>query len=495
MHTLRAQIDHMSQRPFMGRLLAFLNGDLYPLLFAVLVLLSSFLGAELFLFGFTAIVIAFACIFGKSAKSVLVPMVLVVYGMSWRHTPQHPYLSDFLYRTDVLILIGVFSAVAFASMLFHFFLRGADKNGGGGLTFGFLFFGAALLFNGLFSGSYVAQDGVLGALLSLSFVGVYLFVAFFLREKIPVRYFAYLLLLASAIVCIQTIKQAFNIAFFRDSFDAKYGYKDLMVAGWGMSNNVGGMLAMFLPALFYFAYKSRYGWAFYLWAFVQYGCICLTYSRTAMLFGGVLFLGGAVLLFVLKSPCRTFFRIADGVTAAVLIVVFAAFSGKILDLIYAAIERGDMGRFDLWKNGLLNFLSAPFFGSGFYAPIDPSDPNWSYNIVNWVFPDMYHNLFVQVAASCGVFGLFALFLHFSEVSAFAFSGRFTAEKLFCLAVAAMVAATSLLDNHIFHIFPAILYALSLSVLEKQNAGAGFGASKKLRQRHFLCRYGTRFFPF
>ena len=106
-------------------------------------------------------------------------------------------------------------------------------------------------------------------------------------------------------------------------------------------------------------------------------------------------------------------------------------------------------------------MSAPLFGSGFYIHFYP---DFGFDIANWVFPDMYHNIFVQIFASCGLIGMMAYLYHISQVLCLLFR-RPTADRILNLSIFLAVSGASLLDNHVFHIFPALLYSLALGLWE------------------------------
>lgn len=69
-------------------------------------------------------------------------------------------------------------------------------------------------------------------------------------------------------------------------------------------------------------------------------------------------------------------------------------------------------------------------------------------------------------ASCGIFGLLAYCIHLLQV-VFAVKRRPTAESLFYIIILVAVFGMSLLDNHIFHVFPAMVYSVFLLLSERE----------------------------
>ena len=388
---LQEKFSAVAERSALQRILAFFDGKIYPAVYAVLALLSSVLGGEIPLFIVTALAIVFVCLFAKDTRSILVPLVFVMFGMSWKHTPQPPYRSDFLTQTYFYVILGVLGALVLAAFLFRLIVwRGAHNffKEKSAFKWGLIALCAALLLNGAFFAGYVPSDLLLGALFAFSFLGMYIFFFNTLEERKGLHlYAAYLLTLACAVIFLQIV----YILLFGGVVENGSINKDFFVSGWGMSNNIGGYLAFFLPACFYCSVKVRRGWILYVLGFVFFGAIVFTQSRTAILVGGIAVVCMAVYLSIVKSPQRKFIRIFNLVCLAAVIVGATVLWEEIVRLFAVIFDRGfdDSDRFFIWESGLKNFLRAPVFGVGFYEPIAP---DWSYNIENWLFPDMYHNL-------------------------------------------------------------------------------------------------------
>lgn len=497
MTSLRQKLLKAADLPLFQKISAFLDGTIYPAVYAALMLVCSLFGLEFFCYALTTAIVVYVCLFAKDTRAILPPAVLVVYSMSWKHTSQPPYRSDFLNGTAFLVVVAVLGTCILAAMILRVFLF-REK----GSLFRFPSMGAGLallclsfLTNGVFSSEFVSKDILLGFLIAFSFGALFFFFSATLKRNFNYGlYFAYILFLASAVIFLQVVKL---LVFGHTTaeghlsvFDADGSInKDLMIAGWGMSNNVGGMLAMFLPAQLYLAAKVRRGYLFYLFAFLQLGAVCATLSRSSLLFGGAMLLAGAILLSVVKTPYRKFFRIFNLAVLVCGVIFCAVFWDKIVRIFSVIFERGfsDSQRFEIWKNGLLNFLKDPPFGVGFYAPFYVD-----INIENWFFPDMYHNIFVQILASCGLFGIFAYAYHLSQVLNLAIR-KVTAERIFFLAVFLMLSGTSLLDNHLFHVFPALVYSIVLCLWER-DARKDLTLQKTLlaHDKNFpFCLFSTR----
>lgn len=466
MDQFRQKIRQASTLPVIRHIICFLEKPLYPAAYAVLALLSSLFGLEVAFFGITALVVAFSCVFSRDSRAMITPVFMAVYGMSWVHTPQPPYSSEFLNSTAMQVYLVVLGVIVLASMVFRvaLFSNGRNILKESKHRAGIVLLTLAFLLNGVGFSGYTIADLPFGLLMALSFFLFYIFffITLDVREE-TAEHVAWVMLMAAALIFIQLAK----IYLFDDIFDEDGAVnKDLIIAGWGMSNNIGASLAMFMPSGFYLALKKRHGWIYYVLSFVFFGGVCLTQSRTSALIAAIVLLAAAIYICIAKSPVRKFAIIFNCAVVVLGIVFIAVFFDFVRDIFSTFFERGfdDSHRTELWQYGILNFLRAPIFGVGFYEPITTEQLPW-YQIENWVFPDMYHNVFIQMLASCGIFGLLAYCVHLLQVI-FAVRRRPVRESLFYIAVLVTIFGMSLLDNHLFHVFPALVYSVVLLLSER-----------------------------
>ena len=472
---LARALQKAAQKPALRRIVLFFEGPFWPAAYAFLTLICSLTGGEIPFYIFTGAALAFIALFSPDTKPALVPALLAVYSTSFMHSPRaEEDPSGYFGEPHVLAVLGAFAAVVLAAYAFRLVVFGAERNffrSDGNFRWSALFLTVALLLNGAFFADYTVFDLLLGAAVALSLFGLYIFFFSTLRTRTGLtEYLAVNLVFACGVIFAQLLWALFvEGAYSGGTID-----KDLVRVGWGMSNNIGGMLAMFCPACFYLAAVRRRGCIFYVLGFLFFGGVCLTQSRSSMLVGGAILLCILVYLSVKPSPHRLFFRIFNLAALFVALLASVLFRERIREIFAVLFERGfdDSDRFFIWKSGVKNFLRAPLFGVGFYEPIAP---DWSYDIVNFVFPDMYHNLFVQMLASCGAAGAAALAFHLFELLRLCAGKKPATEKLFSLAVIAAILGTSLLDNHIVHIVPAMVYSVFLLSAEWSRAEEKRGA--------------------
>ena len=167
---LNEKMMRVGEKPVLRHILQFFDGNYYPLIYAVLVLVCSFAGFELALFAVTAAIILFTTLFSKDTKSLIVPLVLVVYGMSQRHTPQPPFSSDYLNRPYFLITTGCLLALVFAATIFRMIAYKGQGNVFKTRTkarWGLFAMGAVLVLNGVFYSGYTIANLICGIAIAL----------------------------------------------------------------------------------------------------------------------------------------------------------------------------------------------------------------------------------------------------------------------------------------------------------------------------------------
>ena len=469
---LYERIEKIRENTVVHKITDFLDGNLYPIVYAVLALVCSFTGLELPFYILTALAAIFGTVFCRDTKSLMVPLVMAVYAVSQKHTPQPPYNSGYLNEPAVLATLGVLFALVLAATIFRMIAYKGTGNVFRTPTkarWGLFALGAALILNGIFYSGYTIANLVLGIVIAFSFI--YFYIYFYntaqWTQDMP-KYIARILVLASAVILVQLAE----MFIFDDPLN-----KNQFVLGWGMSNNIGGMLAMFLPAFFYLAYKSRFGPAFYVLGFVSFAGVVLTLSRTSVFVGGAVLIACMIFLSI-KGKYVRFVRIFN-VALVIVLICFVFVPNELWRVFKYYIEHGfnDSGRWYIWENGLKNFLRAPVFGVGFYTPIAP---DWSYNIENWFFPDMYHNTYIQMLASCGILGVAAYTFHLVQGAILIFR-KPTAERIFFFLVILILSGMSMADNHLFHVFPTLVYSMLIAMCEKDyeaRAAQGGGNTAK-----------------
>ena len=242
--------------------------------------------------------------------------------------------------------------------------------------------------------------------------------------------------------------------------------KERIVFGWGIWNTAGSILASTIPLFFLGAVRS--GKMFYLLgATVAYVSAILTLSRNALILSTVIYflcLFIAIVRGNIKRQARAFAcTIAIAATSAL-----AKYSRPILSLLGDYIDRGlsDNGRLALWRAGILDFLSAPLFGRGFFGTSAPPDFASS-------LPGMLHSTPIQLLASSGIFGTLSYLFYRAETLAIALRPTPDApapHERFLLSLPLIsILLGSLIDNFVFYPHQMLLPSLALAIICLANA--------------------------
>ena len=242
--------------------------------------------------------------------------------------------------------------------------------------------------------------------------------------------------------------------------------RELMATGWGMHNNIGGLMAMMMAFPFYLAYTRKRSWVYIALASVLMLGVVISCSRTAMLAGAIVFFVCSVLL-LRKREKRGPILVVYAV-AAVAVGVFAVVSFEKLKDVFAlfieeidAISKRDL----LFINGMKQFREYPIFGGTFYPQGDFIPWDWAeLEAFSTFFPPRWHNTLVQIAASCGVVGLTAYVFHRVQTVQLFLRHR-NVENFFIGMFVVTLLAAGLLDNHFFNVGPVLVYSMALAFVE------------------------------
>lgn len=329
---------------------------------------------------------------------------------------------------------------------------------------GLCVFGISLVFNGAFTQEYTFNNLLYGSILAFVFLSVFVVISGSVKTseenylKLCWGFFAFSLLLVIELV-------AKYIANGPAMFDADgHIIKEMVVFGWGVWNTMGMLIAISIPPVVYLGSRYKHGYLFLLYATLLVAASFATTSRQSMICSSAVYIV-SVIFAVIKGKNRKgnlVCLVCIGLAGlAALIIKYEAILkvlGGIYDKLFNELGQFDgNGRVGLIKRALNYFINAPLCGRGFHINF-VEDPGFIG--LNGFVPKMAHNTFAELLATCGIFGFMAYLLHRFQ-TVIAFFGHITAQKIFLgLSVAAMLLA-SLLDNHIFYIFPTIIYSALL----------------------------------
>ena len=437
---------------------AFLNSKLYPLFVFLVALISHTfsieeLGAGILIF--TVLLGLFIC---DDLKFLISPLFFFIFMFSEKSVS-----SDRFFGKPYLIAMIVLGAIILISFVLHFILYRKKlffkDFKSSKLLFGIIILSVSFLLNGFLSVSGFHYQNIVFA---LSLVACLFFVFFIFtinlkRSEELKNYIFYVMLLTSFLLTIQLFLGFINQIKIVDGQIVK----ESILFGWGMWNNMGGMLAFLLPAHFYFACTiKRYGFVFYLTGLISFVAIALTLSRSSLLTAVIIII--ACIAFSCFVGCN---KLQNRIFTILLILVSVALililREKILALLGDIVNRGfdDNGRFKIYAYGLLSYTANPLFGRGFYSPF-----KLEHEFISFL-PFRYHNTIIQMMASCGTVGLVAYLWHRIETIRLIIKKRNKYSLFIGLSIISLVLC-SLLDNHLFNLYPTFMYTVLLVSLEK-----------------------------
>lgn len=443
---------------FVNKARNFYNGIFYPLVVFVAALISHSFSIELF--GVTIILATvfpafFLC---KDLKFLISPLILFIFMFSEKSVS-----SDVFFQTPYLIAMVIVAICIMVCFIAHFIIH---RNNVRLVNFtksplftGYILLTLAFILNGaLNTEGYQYGNIIYAVILSVCLTAVFLLFSTNLDDDSNLHnHLFYVLFLTSMLLTVELF------VGFTGQIQIVDGeiVKESVMFGWGMWNNMGGMLAFLLPVHFYFATTvKKYGFIFYITGLVSYIAIVLTLSRSSLLTASII-----IVVSIIASCVVGVNKKLNIILSACLLVVgivgIIVFWDKISSILGDYLARGfdDNGRFEMYGHGIANYLFNPAFGGGFY-----SSYQLEHQFISFL-PFRYHNTIIQMMATCGTFGLVAYIWHRIETIKLVIKKRSVYTFFAALAIVSMLCC-SLLDNHFFNLYPTFIYSIILVSIEK-----------------------------
>ncbi len=381
------------------------------------------------------------------------------------HTP-----SDFYTRPYVTAQLGVIIGVICIFLIYRLIRNiAAGKFKLTPVFYGLAVFAAVLLFNGVFSKDYKPMNLVYGLCLAGLFFGIFAV----LKDSIvwngeTMKNISYAFIAFGVLICIEV---ACIYLTSEDIVSNGVVNRQALGLGWGMYNTIGAYLIICAPFPFYLATRYKHGYLFYLLGLVFLGTTVLTFSRQA--WGGAAAVYSTCVLALITYEKGLNKRIVIIITAAIcaIALIFAfVFWNQFITLvknlfrgIFSGSEFTGNGRKSLWELAWSGFKSSPVFGVGFFGGADKvTAPDFD----GLAFiPEMYHNTFMQLLGSCGIIALLAYVVHRIQ-TVICFLKNVTFERLLIVISGAGLLLVNLVDNHLFYLYPTLIYSCLVAMLVK-----------------------------
>lgn len=467
-------LQHTRESDAVKAINAFMRRPVYVILMAALAAAGGVFALDLWVYSAFIVVAVYLCLFGDDLLP-LMPIAIYCYITPSRDNNPGRNPDSIFYPAHGGWFLIVLAAIFVVCLVYRL---ATDKEIGRKAFFtekrrllgGMLILGAAYMISGIGLENYgeVAGKNLLFAF--IQFVSVfafyYLFTGMVKWEKAPKNYLAWIGMCMGFIVLAQLAE---NYACGR-LFETVNGSLTInrynMATGWGMHNNIGGMMAMAIPFCFYLACKEKRGWIYNLLAIVLMVGVVASFSRSSMLMGGLAFAVCAVILLARYDKGRKNLLIY-GVAAVFAVGLVVIFWDKIMGLAAKFIENDlfqSSDRDTLIGRGWKEFLAHPVFGCSFFPRVHVWD--WAeLEAFSSFFPPRWHNTVIQLLASGGVVGLVAYGFHRFQTVKLLVTKR-SSEKAFIGIYLAVLLGASLLDCHFFNVGPVLFYSMALAFAEK-----------------------------
>ena len=433
------------------------------ILIAALTLASNLFSWEIPVMYAFALIVMLAALFCDDMLCVIPLACCAYFTFSKVNNPlDNKHTSIFLSdagKVNLFVAVAIIAAFAIGRLVFDIITH-KERRKLPKLIWGFVALGVAYILGGLFS-SYYDFDTVLFGLTQILAISFSYFYFYFTVDfkKVDKSYFAYLMTVMGFLLCGEVLGMLHYGGFFTTEGEFNRG---TLYTGWGVYNNVAGAMIMCIPAPFYYATTKKNGWPYMILGNLFYLAILFIQSRGGMVFGTCVY-GLCILVTIWKTAHKKELILTQGGIWLIALIVCLIFQDKIADMFYSVIDRGmdDSGRFDIYLNGLDQFLDFPIFGNGFYAC---EAFRWGDNSIGTFLPARYHNTVVQLLASGGIVALLAYGYHRFETLRMIFKKR-NVEKYFIGMCILGLLLTSLLDCHFFNFGPGFTYSALLLFLE------------------------------
>ncbi len=452
----------------------FLYSPYYMMLVTLLMVASNIFAIEFAVIYIYAAFILYVSFFAPDIYPIM-PITCCSYMLFSRNNNpvrslEETFLSESSNKIEFVLIICVVAAVLLPRIIYEISAKKRYKDGVPKLTFGFLALGVSYIISGIFSPEYSLRTAFFGFVetvcLCATYYVFYLAVDFSKRSETD---FALMFSIIGLGIVLEIVGMYIAPEVVETIKNGEMKRWDLYT-GWGVYNNIGGMMAMMIPAPFYLALKHKYRGFWFLAATLFMVATVFTQSRGSILAGGGVFVLCIIFTFVFgKGKERIYNGIWLGsIFVGVAVLCAVIFRDRILQL-FSYFPTSDFFDSDVrWEGyayGIQCFKEFPIFGNGFYVGEGVLRPI-SENAQNSRFlPPMFHNTLIQLLACGGVVSLAAYVYHRVQTICLVLK-RPTAFKTFmAFSILALLLGT-LVDCNFFNLGPGLFYGIMLLSMDK-----------------------------
>ncbi len=484
---LIAMFPKLENTKFTQYVRAFFRSPYYPFVIAALMALSEIFALELPVY-YIYLCIGILCAFVCEDTLGILPIVCCSYmTFAYKNNPhganEQKLFSNAANMTQLIFILAVAVVILLARLVTY--LIDHPKRKLPFLTVGFIVLLAGYLLSGVGYPEYVAGDAIFFAFAQIAALSLFYFYFYFTVdwERVEKSYI-FTVFIAIGVGLLAEIGGMYtHEGVFKRLDDGSWEVnRSALGTGWGVYNNVGCVMAMCIPAPFYFAVKNeKWGWAFSILGCVFMLGVALTQSRGSILFGAVVFAACVVTVLVMaKGKNRILNIVVFGSMLLALVIAMILFHDEVGRL-FIAIEKTardffnqllanelkpdqlSSGRISQYKECWNKFTEYPFLGVGFHN-LGDGGGGFSHLKGSVLIPPRAHNTFFQLIASGGVVVTLAYLVHRVQ-TLWLWLKKPNFEKTMAAFIIGALLLTSLLDCHFFNYGPGLLYSCVLVYME------------------------------
>lgn len=441
----------------------FIGTKLFPVVLAAVILVCYYLGWDTVMIWFVAICSVGILLTCKDVTPVFAIFLFIEIIISLKNSPSKlGNESDYFMRPEIysqviaaisLCVIGLFVRLGY-NIYTHTFKLSP-------MFFGMCALCAAFLLNGVFFEGYEPLDTVFGLFLTAMYMLIFILIS---SNITPTKNtFENIAFYCCVLFVVLAIELIVAYTTYDDLFVDGFVDREKLFFGWGMYNTIGMLFCVCIPAWFYLAITKKYGCIYTVFGILNIIITFFTFSRQSMLGAAVIGAVCIVWLLICRKGRDRLINIVILVTAAVCVgVVTLAKWDKLAIYIQSIIDNLNDGgnRIALWKRAIEDFLKAPVFGVGFYYLKDLDLGFVGLDII----PKMYHSTFFQMLGACGIVGVATYLFHRAQ-TVISFFKNVNLERVYLAFTMGALLLVSLFDNHMFYLFPTLLYVGLVGLLK------------------------------
>ena len=455
-------LPKLKENKFLLFLNKFLYSDLFIIVVNILMLLSYFFSLEIAVY-YTYMILGLTIILFSDDMLPTVPMICTGYMTISKFNSPIKNKESLLFSKTFFInilIIGIIIFIALVTrLIFDIIYRKPTKKPK--LTIGFIIVTLVMMLGGIGTDQYSFRTVLYGLLVGVTLSVCYFYLFYTINWKnVRKDYIAFMFMVIGLAVGLQVLECYITFDWNNLEF-----HRSTVYAGWGIYNNVGGVICTCIGGAFYLSVTRKRGWLYTILGILVYAFVVLSQSRNAILVGTLLLFISFIFVFAFSDKQN---RIGNLLVIIgflfTVIILLGSFEKQLSKIFIDLINRGldDSGRFEIYLNGLKAYISSPIIGTGFY---DYNHAGSMYFEESSFLAPRYHNTIIQFLATSGTIGILGYLFHRFQTLKLVFK-KCSIEKLFLAVCFAAIIGNSLLDCQMFNFGPGLHYGTILVFMER-----------------------------